>query len=89
MGCCTTSGDEAVAHVSLLHIPSSFIQWVGLESNNVGSGSIISGKSSTAATLIVSIDFSHLVEIDVAGTDTIFIHNGSGGARAGNVTLVW
>jgi hypothetical protein len=32
---------------------------------------------------------NHLVEIQVASTNTIRIHNGSGGTLAGNVTLVW
>src|SRR5216684_865284 len=32
IGCCTTSGNRGVGQVSLLHIPSFNISWVGLES---------------------------------------------------------
>ena len=89
MGCCTqsTANDEGVGQVSLQHIPSTFIDWVGLESYS--GAAITSGTSSTAGTHIVYIDFSHLVDIQVASADTIRVHNGSTGTRAGNVTLVW
>src|SRR5438876_12460878 len=36
MGCCTTAGHEGVGQVSLLHSPSTFIDWVGLESSGTG-----------------------------------------------------
>jgi hypothetical protein len=86
MGCCTTGADQGVGQVSLLHIPSSFITWVGLDSFGTG---ITSGESSTAGTHIVYIDGSHFVAIEVASVDTIRIHNGGSGTLAGNVTLVW
>jgi hypothetical protein len=40
-------------------------------------------------THIVYIDEDHHVDIQVASADTILIHNGSTGTRAGNVTLIW
>jgi hypothetical protein len=86
MGCCTTTNDQSVSQVSLFHIPSGGIKWVGLESN--GSG-ITSGFSGTAPTHIVWIDLYHGVDIQVAGVDTIQIHNDIGATRTGNVTLVW
>ena len=91
MGCCTTSNDEAVGQVSLLHIPSTLIEWVGFESTNMVSGSATTtqGYNSLAATHIVFIDFAHHVDIRVASADTILVHNGSTATRAGNVTLVW
>jgi hypothetical protein len=85
MGCCTTLGYRGVGQVSLLHIPSAYIVWVGLESP--GSAAITSGTSSTAH--IVYIDYTHHVDIQVASVDTILIHNGSAATLAGNVTLVW
>ena len=43
MGCCTTFNFRGVGHVSLLRIPNSFIEWVGL--NSTSSGSITQGFS--------------------------------------------
>jgi hypothetical protein len=85
MGCSTTTG--GVGQVSLQHIPSGGMIWVGLESY-LGAA-ITSGFASGAGTHIVYIDGSHFVNIQVASADTIRVHNGSPGTRAGNVTLVW
>jgi hypothetical protein len=87
MGCSTTTGVPGVGQVSLLHTPSNFIMWVGLESTN--GAAITQGAGSAAGTHIVFIDINHQVDIQVASADTIVIHNASGFARAGNVTLVW
>jgi hypothetical protein len=91
-GCCTTPGLQGVGQVSLLHIPSSpvltgLIGWVGLEA--YGPAAITQGRTSAAGTHIVSIESNHQVDIQVASADTILVHNGSVGLRAGNVTLVW
>jgi hypothetical protein len=37
MGCCTTSGPQEVAQVSLQHLPSGGMVWVGVESTPRGS----------------------------------------------------
>ena len=87
MGCCTTSGDVGVGQVSLLHLPSTSITWVGLEST--ASAAITQGSSSGAGTHIVYLDYLHDVDIQTASKDTIVIHNGLPGAVAGNVTLIW
>ena len=87
MGCCTTLGDRGVGQVSLLHIPSDFIQWVGLESYS--SAAITQGASSAVGTHIVYIDLNHAVDIQVASAATIVVHNGAPFTVAGNVTLVW
>ena len=87
MGCCTTFGVRGVGHVSLLRIPNSFIEWVGL--NSTSSGSITQGFSGAVGTQIVFIDFSSQVDIQVAGPNTIRVHNGAASARTGNVTLIW
>jgi hypothetical protein len=84
-GSCTTIG--GVGQVSLQHIPSTGLQWVGLESYS--GAAITQGFSSTAGTHILSIYFFHQVDIRVASIDTILIHNGSAATRAGNVTLIW
>ena len=87
MGCCTSSGNQGVGQVSLQHIPSTAIEWVGLES--YPSAAITQGISAVAGFHIVYIDFNHKVDIQMASVDTILVHNGSTGTRAGNVTLVW
>ena len=86
MGCCTTTVNQSVGQVSLLHIPGTEIAWVGLESQ--GSG-ITSGVNTVFGTHIVYIDSAHTVSIVVASADTILIHNGAAATRAGNVTLIW
>ncbi len=86
MGCCTTV--QGVGQVSLLHSPGSAIGWVGLESHP--SSAITNGNNGTAGTHIVFIDVFHLVDIQVASTDTILVHNGNTSfTMAGNVTLIW
>ena len=87
MGVCASLGVRGVGQVSLLHIPSSFLEWTGLESPF--SASITNGFSGSVGTHIVYIDYSHQVDIQVASPDTIRVHNGSGAVRTGNVTLVW
>jgi hypothetical protein len=87
MGCCTTAGDAGVGQVSLLHIPSSFIEWVGLES--FPGAAITAGNSKANGTHIVYIDLGHFVDIEITTADTIRVHNGAGITAAGNVTLVW
>ena len=89
MGCCTTVPFEGVGQVSLLHVPSTLIDWVGLESYNGPTPAITSGGNNAAGAHIVYIDVAHQVQIQVASADTILIHNGSAGTRAGNVTLIW
>jgi hypothetical protein len=90
---CTTNLNPGVGHVSLLHVPAAgaipgVIEWVGLESPS-GGGSSITAAASSLPIHIVYIDFNHTVDIQVASADTILIHNGSTGTRAGNVTLIW
>ncbi len=89
MGCCTSA--PGVGQVSLVHYPSSIIQWVGLESptSTTGGATITSGANNVAGTHIVYIEANHTVDIRVASADTILVHNGEAATRAGNVTLVW
>jgi hypothetical protein len=90
MGCCTTNapGQFSVAQVTLQHAPGVGMLWVGLEATpnaTITQG----GVSSAAGTHIVYLDSFHLLDIQVASADTILIHNGEGGTRTGNVTLIW
>ena len=87
MGVQTAVGFRGVGEVTLLRVPSSFLEWTGLESP--AGAAITSGFSGSPGTHIVFLDFSHQVDIQVNTTDSFTIHNGSGAARTGNVTLVW
>jgi len=89
MGCCTTTGIQGVGQVSLIHIPSTAFQWTGLEPYSGVPPTITGGYSGTAGRHIVYIDAPLDVDIQVASADTIRVHNGTGAAVAGNVTLVW
>jgi hypothetical protein len=87
MGCCTTSGSQGVGQVTLLHIPSGIIKWFGFES--FPTPTTTSGNTFAAGTHIVWIDRLALVDIEVAGADTIRIDNTSSSTQTGNVTLIW
>ncbi len=88
MGCCTDV--NGAGHVSLLHLPSpGGIGWAGLEAYSGTPVANTGGLTTGAGVHIVWIDFSHQVDIQTASADTIRVHNGSAGTRAGNVTLVW
>jgi hypothetical protein len=87
MGVQNNLGYRGVGQVTLLHVPSSFLEWTGIESP--ASAAITSGFSGTAGTHIVYLDYSHLVDIQVASTDTFIIHNANTIAMAGVVTLIW
>jgi hypothetical protein len=87
MGVQNNLGYRGVGMVSMLHVPSSFLEWTGIESP--ASAALTSGFSGTAGTHIVYLDYSHLVDIQVASTDTFIIHNANTIAMSGVVTLVW
>jgi hypothetical protein len=87
MGVCNTLGFRGVGFVTLLRVPSSFLEWVGLEST--AGASITQGFSGAPGTHIVFIDFAHQVDIEVNNANSIRVHNGAGALRAGNVKLIW
>jgi hypothetical protein len=87
VGVQTAAGFRGVGEAALLHVPSSFIEWVGLDST--AGAAITQGFSGTAGTKIVFVDFSHQVQVEVASPDTIRVHNLSSGTRTGSVTLFW
>ncbi len=91
MGCNTSTNPAGGAQVSLLHLPSGGIGWAGLESPTSGATTttITAGSAAAAGTHIVWIDGHHLVDIQVAGLDTIKIQNHNSTTQAGNVTLIW
>jgi len=88
MGCCATEG--GVGHVSLLRLPGTLIEWVGLEGfSGPSTTTTTAGGTKMPGTHIVWINFDHDVDIQVASADTIHIHNAHSATLAGNVTLIW
>jgi hypothetical protein len=87
MGTQTTVGFRGVAMATLLHIPASFIEWVGIESTS--GAAITQGFSGAAGSHILYLDFSHQVDVQVASPDAILIHNGAAQNRTGNLELIW
>jgi hypothetical protein len=87
---CNTVDNPSVGQVSLLHLPSGGMFWVGLEAvgESATTTTITAGSGSTAGTHILWIDAHHLVDIQVASADTIKIHN-SNVTQVGSVTLIW
>ena len=87
IGTQTGAGYRGVAMATILHVPSSFIEWVGLESTS--GAAITEGFNSTPGTHILYLDLSHLVDVQVASADTIWIHNANTITMTGNVKLIW
>ena len=87
IGSQTSLGYRGVAMATLLHVPASFMEWTGVESPN--NAVITSGFSGTAGTHILYLDFSHLVDVQVASPDTILIHNANTINMTGNLELIW
>ena len=87
MGCQTALGFRGVSQATLLRIPASFLEWVGLEST--AGAAITQGFSATPGTHILWLDFSHQVDLRVSSADTFVVHNGSSGVRTGVVKLMW
>ena len=93
VGCCTTGFVNGVGQVSLFHIPSANgggFGWVGLEAYNGTPVANTGGLIGNGVAHIVYIDSSHHVDIQVAGVDTICVHNSHPSLTlAANVTLIW
>lgn len=87
IGSQTAPGYRGVAMGTLLHVPSNFIEWVGLESP--AGSSIAEGFGSAPGTHILYLDYSHFVDVEVASADTIMIHNANSVTQTGDLKLIW
>ncbi|HZU27654.1 MAG TPA: hypothetical protein VFA04_19140 [Bryobacteraceae bacterium] len=87
MGTQTAPGYRGVGQVSMLRVPGSFLEWVGLESTS--GAAIAQGFSGSPGTHIVYLDWVHTVDIQVNTTDSFRVHNGNGSVATGNVTMIW
>jgi len=87
MGTQNNLGFRGVGQVTLLRVPGSFLEWVGLDST--AGAAITQGFSSAAGTRIVSLDFSHCVNLRVNSADTFVVNNACGVQASGKVKLIW
>ena len=92
MGTQMVTGFRGIAQASLLSIPGGggFIEWVGLHSPS--GAAITDGFSGSAGTLILFIDWSHCVRVEVAGfagSSQIQVRNTCGAPRTGAITLTY
>jgi hypothetical protein len=92
MGVQLVSGQRGVGHASILSIPGAngFIEWVSLHSPSAGGNTV--GFSGVPGTLILFIDWSHCVRVEVAGSagsNQIQVHNDCPASRNGVVTLTY
>ena len=87
MGVCTTFSHGGVGQVSLLRVPTFFLEWTGLHSP--AGASIAQGFSGSPGIDIVAIDFNHQVVLEVHNTDSFHVHNGASAVRTGQVLMIW
>lgn len=87
LGTQLTVNFRGVAQATLLRVPNTFIEWVGIESTD--KAAITQGYSSKAGTHILYLDFSHEVDVRVNSANNIIVHNASNGVRTGQITLTY
>ena len=87
MGANMTATDFSVSSVTLIHVPSTMIRWIGLEANP--SATVIHGGSAAPGTHVVYLDYNHKVDVEVFSADEFVIHNGSTGSESGSIKLIW
>ncbi len=89
IGSQTAAGYRGVASATILHVPGTFIEWNGLESPYNSGSAETSGFAASPGTHMLYLDYSHLVDVQVASADTIRIYNGNSIAMTGNLELIW
>ena len=77
--------DYAVSSVTLVHIPTKGMKWVGIEAT----GGIVHTGGSAVGTHIVWLDSSSKVALQVLSADEFVIHNGATTSQSGSVKLIW
>ena len=87
IGSQTAVGYRGVAMATILRVPSSFIEWTGVESPSAAA--VTSGFAAAPGAHVLYLDFSHLVDVQVASADTIYIHNGNSVTQTGTLELIW
>lgn len=87
IGSNTDSTNFSVSNITLVHIPSTMIRWVGLES--APSSTVIHGGSTTPGTHVVYLDNLHKVDVEIFSTDQVVIHNANTVSETGSLKLIW
>jgi hypothetical protein len=77
--------DFAVSTVTLVHIPSKEIKWIGIEPT----GALTHNGSAALGTHIIYLDNTSKVSLEVFSADQFVIHNASTGSESGSVKLIW
>jgi hypothetical protein len=86
IGADTTNTDFGVSTVTLIHVPSLGMRWVGIEPT---SGTIVHTGSTAVGAHIIWIDFANKIGIQVLSADEFVIHNGGTTIHTGSVKLIW
>ncbi len=86
MGVDNTLNDRGIGFVTLLRVPGTFLQWVGLQAP---SGVSVAGHSNTAGAHIAFLDLRALVDLRVNSADSLVIHNANSSTQNIVVTLIW
>jgi hypothetical protein len=87
MGSNTTATNFSIASVNVVHVPSTQIRWVGLESPP--SAAIVQGATSTPGTHVMYLDYNHQVDLEILSADQVVIHNAATTTQTGTVKLIW
>jgi hypothetical protein len=86
IGANTTATNFAVSTVTMIHIPSTMLKWVGQEA---ATGAVTRGGSTVVGTHIIWLDATQKVGLQVFSADQFVIHNGAATTQAGSVKLIW
>jgi hypothetical protein len=78
--------DFAVSSLTMVHIQSVMLRWVGIEA---GTGALTHGGSTTVGTHILWLDQSNKVSLEVFSADSFVIHNANTATESGSVKLIW
>ena len=77
--------DFAVSNVTLVHIQSVMMRWVGIEPT----GAVVHNGSTVLGTHIIWLDQSSKVSLEVLSADQFVINNASATTQSGSVKLIW
>jgi hypothetical protein len=86
MGVDNTINARGVGFITMLRVPATFLQWVGL---NSPSAVATSGHSNVAGTHIVYLDLGDKVDLRVNTADTFIVHNANTTTQSVQVKLIW
>lgn len=86
IGANTTTSDWAISTVTMIHVPTYGLRWVGIEAT---SGTVVHTGSTAVGTHIIWLDYYNKVGLQVLSADQFVIHNGGTVPQTGSVKLIW